>query len=104
MAYSAKKQPEQKQTNLEHVAMLIRHKRVDTEQRWLNQVQADLDNQQEVSMTDLKDGISEYIQRLADSLLGVGSMHIKGAAVWSDIAKEHAITRLRLGFDITQLV
>lgn len=71
--------------------------------RWLEHVRTEA-SAAHVPLTDLQDGISEYLRRLATLLRGEDPIARVAASAWSDIAKEHALTRVRLGFDVTQLV
>lgn len=76
----------------------------DIEQRWLERVQADVVAGRQIPATDLRDSIGDYLVRLADALRGRESIETGGTAAWAEIAREHAATRVRLGFDIDQLV
>jgi signal transduction histidine kinase len=77
----------------------------DIEGRWLEKVQHELtDERKSISATDLRDAIGEYLTRLADALRRGESIESEGTAAWSEVAREHALTRVRLGFDIEQLV
>jgi signal transduction histidine kinase len=77
----------------------------DIERRWLERVQKDIvATGREIPPTELRDGIGEYLARIARAIRGGGSIEGGGSAAWSDIAREHAVTRVRLGFDIGQLV
>ncbi len=57
----------------------------------------------ECSLTEFQDGIHDYLYRLAELLRSDRPVHGLGVSAWSDVAREHAITRVRLGFDVTQL-
>ncbi len=77
----------------------------DIERRWLERVQKDIvATGREIPPTELRDGIGEYLARIARAIRGGGSIAGGGSAAWSDVAREHAVTRVRLGFDIGQLV
>ena len=96
--------------NLEHktrseLAATIERRLVDIETRWLARVQQELlDNPSSVTSTELKDAIGEYLSALAKAIRGDASIDAGGGAAWADVAREHGLTRVRLGFDIGQLV
>jgi signal transduction histidine kinase len=73
--------------------------------RWLDRVTLDIQRSgRKVEPTDLRDGIEDYLLRLASCLRSEGDLGAVGAEAWRQIAREHAITGLRDGFDISQLV
>lgn len=84
------------------LAEVIDRRANDIIRRWLEQVRADA-NAARVPITDLKDGIHDYLARLASLLRGKKSVHGAGSAAWADVAREHALTRVRLGFDLVEL-
>src|SRR5262245_11666534 len=71
-------------------------------ERWLGRISQDAAAAQ-VPLTDLRDGIADYLHRLADLLRGSATIEGLAASAWADVASEHALTRVRLGFDVTQL-
>jgi signal transduction histidine kinase len=70
--------------------------------RWFAQVRADA-RAARVPPTALIDGIADYMTRLAELLRSEKSLDSAGTAAWTDVAREHAITRVKLGFDVMQL-
>jgi signal transduction histidine kinase len=73
--------------------------------KWLARVREDAEKAgHEVSLSELRDGIGDYLSSLADALRNSESAEIGGTDAWKRVAKEHALTRVRLGFDIDQLV
>jgi signal transduction histidine kinase len=77
----------------------------DIEQRWLARVREEVAaRRSDVAPTDLKNAIREYLLGLADALRGEETLEEGGTAAWVEVAREHALTRVRLGFDIDQLV
>jgi signal transduction histidine kinase len=46
----------------------------------------------------------DYLQRVADALCGEEEMSSAGLAAWAQVAQEHALTRVRLGFDVNELI
>lgn len=86
----------------DQLADLIERRAQDIVERWLDKVRADA-NAARVPITDLQDGISDYLDRLVQLLRGSKSLEGAGISAWSDVAREHALTRVRLGFDIVEL-
>ncbi len=73
--------------------------------RWLDRVREDAQKAgHSVSPSELRDGIGDYLANLADALRRSESPEIGGTDAWKRVAKEHALTRVRMGFDIDQLV
>lgn len=70
--------------------------------RWVDRVGAELEPG--VGVTQLRDAMPDYLARLALALRSTDPLSRSGSAVWQDVAREHALTRVRLGFDIDQLV
>jgi signal transduction histidine kinase len=77
----------------------------EIERRWLARVQEEIAaRRNDLAPTDLRDAIRDYLGRLAEALRGEQSIEHGGTAAWADVAREHALTRVRLGFNIDQLV
>jgi signal transduction histidine kinase len=73
--------------------------------RWLDRVRIDTEKAgHTVNPSDLRDGIGDYLKNLADALRNSESAEMGGTDAWKRVAREHALTRVRLGFDIDQLV
>jgi len=73
--------------------------------RWLERVREETEKAgHTVNASELRDGIGDYLSNLADALRNSESAEIGGTDAWKRVAKEHALTRVRLGFDIDQLV
>jgi len=85
------------------LAEVLERQRVEIETRWLKRVASDL-AVSHVPPTELKDGIGEYLQALAATLRNGQSLARGGTTAWAEIAREHALTRVRLGFDVDELV
>ncbi|MBX3261030.1 MAG: sensor histidine kinase [Labilithrix sp.] len=88
---------------------VIERQRVDIERRWLERLEREIARAPEVALTHLRDGLPAYLEALAQLLLSNRTARQlsdgSGAeAAWADIAREHGITRVRIGFDITQLI
>jgi hypothetical protein len=84
------------------LATVIENRAHEIVDRWLQQVRADAASAS-VPLTELQDGIADYLTRLAQLLRSDRALENGGTSAWNDIAREHAITRVRLGFDVTQL-
>ncbi len=85
------------------LADLIAARAEEIERRWLERVEARLHGHA-VSSTELRNSMDEYLARLADGLRRRGTVEAGGSSSWDNVAREHAETRVRLGFDIDQLV
>jgi signal transduction histidine kinase len=85
---------------------LIRQHAAEIERRWLERVQRDVLRSPGVELTELRDGMPDYLQALVQQLTGSspGGLVQQAEAGWAVVAREHGITRVRLGFDISQLL
>ena len=94
-------------TSRERLSQIIEHQRDEIEGRWLEQVQRDLVVKPGVELTQLRDGMADYLVALSNALRTEAtgeSLGERGESAWSKVAKDHGITRVRIGFDIGQLV
>lgn len=57
----------------------------------------------DVELTQLRDGISEYLAELARALSEPADQRSDGES-WARVARTHGVTRVHVGFDIQQLV
>ncbi len=87
----------------QELADAIDRRQGDVIRRWIEQVYADLTTSR-VDPTALKDALDDYLSSLTAALRRNDPLKHTARAAWSEIAREHAITRVRLGFDIDQLV
>jgi len=97
------------ETTARRLGLLIEQNRSEIERRWLDGVQTNVKRPPGVELTHLRDGLPDYLNALAALLKdehGVGPSGVKAGAepAWSKVAREHGITRVRIGFDIEQLV
>jgi len=83
------------------LASVISNRAKEIEQRWLDRVMSDIAGT-DVELTHLRDGIPDYLAALASFLAGQTDQN--GTEGWARVAREHGITRVRIGFDIDQLV
>jgi len=86
----------------------IEEHRGEIERRWLERIQLDILKTPGVELTQLRDGMPDYLVELAKALKDDASssagLEERGESAWSKVAREHGITRVRIGFDISQLV
>ncbi|MGH7440454.1 MAG: ATP-binding protein [Polyangiaceae bacterium] len=73
---------------------------------WLAKVRAEVAVGKDVDATQLRDAMPDYLRRISQTLRTVAEplLHRSGSGIWADVAREHALTRVRHGFDIDQLV
>ncbi len=97
--------PRDSDTAAKRLSEVIGHNRTEIEQRWLARVQAHVDARG-VSLTNLRDGLPDYLKALTALLAenAAPDLESKAKPVWADVAREHGITRVRIGFDIDQLI
>src|SRR4051812_3396180 len=91
----------------EVLARAIDGKRKEIERRWLEAVQSDIVRNPGVELTQLRDGMPDYLVALAALLRHPGEaadLGERSSAAWATVAREHGITRVRLGFNIAQLI
>lgn len=81
---------------------LIAARSSEIEQRWFEIVSADLEHRPDVRATQLRDGMPEYLASLARLLSDTRGE--TGGESWVLIAREHGITRVEVGFDVSQLL
>jgi len=83
----------------------IQEQQPEIVRRWLDRVQRDVVRRPGVTMTQLRDGMPDYLKALAHMLTSTTSASEEWASqVWHEVAREHGVTRVRIGFDISQLV
>ena len=69
------------------------------ERRWLENVLRDLGKMPGVELTQLRDGIPDYLRAIA-ATLRVGppsTLGTRSHSAWSRVARHHGITRVRMG-------
>jgi signal transduction histidine kinase len=81
----------------------ILRRRDDIGQQWLERITRTV-QRADVTPTELRDSMPEYLTRLAEGLQRADTAQAGGTSSWRNVAREHAETRVRLGFDIDQLV
>jgi signal transduction histidine kinase len=89
-----------------HLAVLITNNRSVIEQRWLARVESDVvSGGSVIEPTHLRDGLPDYLLALAELFSGdAGRVRATAEPAWAKVAREHGVTRVRIGFDINQLV
>jgi signal transduction histidine kinase len=86
------------------MAEAITRRKREIVDRWLDLVQERLENRT-VDVADLEDGLEHYLDGIAEALrTREDPGQTDGGALWEEVAREHAVTRVKLGFDITQLI
>jgi signal transduction histidine kinase len=92
----------------ERISQIIEEQSEEIERRWLETVQRDVVKTPGVELTLLRDGMPDYLIELAKALknstTSTQSLDRLAESAWTKVAREHGITRVRLGFDISQLV
>jgi signal transduction histidine kinase len=84
------------------LADLIDEYRDEVIARWMARVEAEL--KPSVGGVQLRNAMPDYLARLAAALRAGDPLRAGGTSAWEDIAREHAIARVRLGFNVDQLV
>jgi len=89
----------------ERLRQLIQQRSGEIERRWLERVQTDVVKQPGVELTLLRDGMPDYLLALTN-VLGNGAEPLdhRAESAWTRVARDHGITRVRIGFDVSQLV
>jgi signal transduction histidine kinase len=77
----------------------IAEHRGEIRRRWLDRVVAVV-GESGIPQTDLIEALPEYLERAARSLRAGEDIGV----AWADVARHHAVTRVQMGFDISQLV
>jgi signal transduction histidine kinase len=89
----------------ERLRKIIEERTGEIERRWLDRVQRDIVKQPGVELTLLRDGMPDYLLALTKALAhGAQPLDHRAESAWSRVARDHGITRVRIGFDISQLV
>ncbi len=73
--------------------------------RWTEKVSAEL-SRHRLSDTELRDSIPDYLVALSEALRVEDAQTLadRGTEAWAGIARKHALTRVRLGFDIDEVL
>jgi signal transduction histidine kinase len=89
----------------ERLGRIIEQRTEEIERRWLDRIQLDVVKQPGIALTLLRDGMPDYLLALT-KVLGSGAhpLERRAESAWSRVARDHGITRVRIGFDISQLV
>jgi signal transduction histidine kinase len=89
----------------ERLGRIIEQRAEDIERRWLERIQRDVVKHPGVEPTLLRDGMPDYLLELTN-VLGEGEdpLEHRAESAWGRVARDHGITRVRIGFDIGQLV
>jgi signal transduction histidine kinase len=84
----------------------ISSQRREIEEAWLARIQKDVVKTPGVELTTLRNAMPDYLKALVTLLASPqdATLDLTGRQAWADVAREHGITRVRIGFDISQLV
>ncbi len=85
------------------LADIIDLHRRELDERWLTRLR-DSFPMQPVPTSELRDAIPDFLNHLSAALRGTDSLFGAGQAGWLRVANEHALARIRIGFDIGALV
>jgi signal transduction histidine kinase len=90
----------------EQLGRIIERHLQQIERRWLERVQQAVARQPEIELTHLRNGLPDYLVELVSLFSRGGAQEFASTAErpWMKVAREHGITRVRLGFDINQLI
>jgi signal transduction histidine kinase len=86
------------------LATVLEERSGDIVERWLETLTRELPQGEELPPSDLRDGIDDYLAKLAQTLHSERPIVPGGESAWKDVAREHAETRIRQGFDVSGLV
>jgi signal transduction histidine kinase len=96
-----------RETAARRLSQVIDQNRPEIERRWLERVERDICRTPGIELTRLRDGLPEYLVALVKLLSREGGrpdFAQRAEPIWSTVAREHGITRVRIGFDINQLI
>jgi signal transduction histidine kinase len=90
----------------QQLGRIIERCRREIERRWLERVENALTHRPGIELTHLRDGLPDYLIELVRLFSRGGAQNFSSSAEppWSKVAREHGVTRVRLGFDINQLI
>jgi signal transduction histidine kinase len=89
-----------------HLGEIIERNQHEIERRWLERVEKDLAAGYGIEPTQLRDGLPDYLKALVRlfSQTEANNLDLTAEPSWSKVASEHGITRVRIGFNIDQLI
>jgi signal transduction histidine kinase len=96
------------QTLKRGLGRVIERRRDDIVRRWLERVKAE-NRASGIPLTELQNALPDYLLALRDELMREGEecpspLPSSGLSAWQHLSREHAVTRVQLGFDISELV
>lgn len=87
------------------LARVIEDRRDEIVRRWLERVAEELGDADRVSDSELRNAVPDYLVGLAELLRSPEPPgEPGGGALWERVAREHAVTRVRQGFDIASVL
>ncbi len=93
-------------TGAQWLGAIIERRQQEIERRWLERVERDVARSVGIEPTHLLDGLPDYLNALVKlfSRADAQNFDLSAEPAWSKVAREHGITRVRIGFDINQLI
>lgn len=85
------------------LAELLEREGREIQRRWLDRV-GQVVAGREIARCELLDAMADYLTALATALRRDDALEPRGAEAWGKVAREHAVTRVRLGFDVDELI
>jgi signal transduction histidine kinase len=95
------------ETTARALARAIDERRHEIERIWLERVQSDVCTQPGVKLTELRNAMPDYLialVRLLERREAAPPLATSAHDTWREVAREHGVMRVRIGFDITQLI
>jgi two-component system phosphate regulon sensor histidine kinase PhoR len=83
------------------VAQAIDDHKADILELWADRVSRDLERP--LGPTQLHDAVPDYLTRVVAALRS-GDPLSHGESIWGEVAREHALMRVSLGFDVSELI
>jgi len=85
---------------------IIERNQHEIERRWFERVEKDIAVGCGIEPTQLRNGLPDYLKALVKlfSRTEAKNLDLTAEPSWSKVASEHGITRVRIGFNISQLI
>ena len=85
------------------LASVVDSQRAEIERRWMSAIAVHA-ARHSLNRSELRNSVPDYLIALVSALHRESSLEEGGAEAWGKIAREHAIARVRQGFNIEELV
>jgi signal transduction histidine kinase len=87
------------------LASMLERRKAEVADAWLERVVAQRRARgRELSRPDLEEAMPDYLAALVAGLRGGETVEAAGQTAWAGVARQHAVTRVRQGFDVDELV